>query len=177
MRGQAASGGQSATFRWPGDPGLVAAPAKTALPGPDHPVVEGFQSRIVQGHCVVVVMPSEDRSQPLPHLRDGLVPSPRKASLTSRSLARSLLRMVCRTSAKRPFRVFPQMWVKRGSRTSRACPVRSAGGSPPRGGRTPIRRVFSGCSSSPKAAKRSRSSFQNRPGFPFVLKARDDVVA
>src|SRR4029453_12197223 len=65
----------------PGDIGLVAAPAKPAFPHPDHLTIEGLQSWRVQRHCVVVVVPTEDRSQPSSHLRDGFVPAPPKGLL------------------------------------------------------------------------------------------------
>src|SRR5262245_11280544 len=65
----------------PGDMGFVAAAAEAALPQPDHAAMEGFQRGKIQGHSVVAIVSSEDRSQPWSHLRDGVVPAPPKGLL------------------------------------------------------------------------------------------------
>jgi hypothetical protein len=60
----------------PGDVAFVTAPAQAAPPHAGHLVVESLQGVEVQGHRVVVEVPTEDRGQPFTHLGDGVVPAP-----------------------------------------------------------------------------------------------------
>src|SRR4029450_7225213 len=65
----------------PGDCSLMAAPAETTLPDANHLVVEGLYGVEVQGHRVVVDVPTDDRGQPLPHLGNRVVPAPAEGLL------------------------------------------------------------------------------------------------
>src|SRR5918994_6843573 len=59
----------------PGHVSLLAAPAESTLPKTGDLMVEGFEGIEVQGHSVVVDVPADDRGQPSPHLRDGIMPA------------------------------------------------------------------------------------------------------
>ncbi|GEM_PF-751690 len=60
---------------FPGNTGSLAASRQRALPEPPHPVPEHGQRPAIHGHAVVSDVPANDRSQPLPHRRNRVVPA------------------------------------------------------------------------------------------------------
>src|SRR6266571_6878039 len=59
----------------PGHMGLLTAPTESAPPEAGDLMVEGFEGTEVQGHPVVVEVPTDDRAKPTSHLRDGVMPA------------------------------------------------------------------------------------------------------
>src|SRR4029077_5395820 len=53
--------------------GVLAAPGKRAMPEPADLEPKRTQRPAVRGHSVVADVPTHDRSQPLTHLRDGIM--------------------------------------------------------------------------------------------------------
>src|SRR5262245_7670715 len=160
----------------PGDMGLVAAAAEAALPQPDHAAMEGFQSGEIQGHSVVAVVPAEDRSQPLPHLRNGFVPAPSESLLHLPELGPKPLTHGLPYKRKTPFPRLP-------ANVSEAEEVERLGLAPSVPPAT-LSRVTAeldqaglfGMQFQSEPRKTIAQFSPEPPGFPFVLKAHDDVV-
>src|SRR4030095_7233379 len=60
----------------PGDVPCVTAPRQRAVPEPAHPEPEQGDGRAVHGHPVVPGVPTDNLTQPCPHLRDRVVQAP-----------------------------------------------------------------------------------------------------
>ena len=82
-------------------PALAPAP-KRAEPAPKDLSSEGIQTVHVARHRVVVEPALDNRAQPLPELRDWLVPAMPKLRLQRVSFAERRLRMVWRLTMNRP---------------------------------------------------------------------------
>ena len=59
----------------PKDTSVLATPRKGAMPEPPHSEPEEGERRAVHGHSIVAEVSTHDRAQPLPHIRNGIVPT------------------------------------------------------------------------------------------------------
>jgi len=143
-----------------GDASGYGAPARGARATPRPYGRRPMQRR--SWHAVVADVPSDDGLQVGALFRMESCSRRRSSDLTSFSLACHLLRIVCRSTVNRPFRVLAQLCVKPRK-------LKVSGLPPPRPRRfcsakrpNSISRVLSGCSSRPNFANRSRSSIRKR---------------
>src|SRR5207302_2400715 len=58
----------------PKDTSVLATPRKGVMPEPPHSEPEEGERRAVHGHSVIAEVSTHDRVQPLPHIRNGIVP-------------------------------------------------------------------------------------------------------
>src|SRR6266702_282049 len=65
--------GEQATHTLPVEAAVLAAPAQRAIPQPTDAEAKQLQRRAIHGHPVVAEVSTHDRTQPLPHRRNGLM--------------------------------------------------------------------------------------------------------
>jgi hypothetical protein len=123
---------------------------------------EGRHRVGVAGHGVVSAVPSHHACQPLPLLGDGMMPASLELVFDLSQLRPHPLRDRDASQPEPPRPGLPAD-VREAQKVERLRLTQTLPASPPGGCRpNSISRVFSGCSSSPNFANRSRSSARNR---------------
>jgi len=126
----------------------------------------------VSWHRIVVEVALHDRFEPFASLEHGIVHAPVELLLDLSQSARMRLRMVVRRTVNRPIPFFPLIcWKPRKSNVSGlSSPLRLRFSSANRP--NSIRRVFSGCNSSPNFPSRSRKFSKKRSASAWCWNPR-----